>query len=290
MKLVWSPEDKTFLQKGSKVSDAYHISGVSSMDTEKNSKRDAFGWDRIYKSRIFSQVLVKSRDRLKKWVRKKAISLPPKKGTWKNVNREEKLNNDRFKNTIIADLIKKQAMNDEVEDNYISTKEPIRIRRRFRFAPYFQKGDRSLDRSLLKEINWQAVTWGWFVSLLVTTLVIGAAAFYVAMTPGSVFYLGSYLMLNKAISPLIGGIVAGLKAKYKGWQMGFWVGAGYGLVVMIFKLYAGLINILWLDVVTGLGAAILSGMVGGLLGQVLFPYRYTSESALKGYPPDQQLI
>ncbi len=130
---------------------------------------------------------------------------------------------------------------------------------------------RQTDWSLVKGIHWPAVAWGWVVALAITVAVLGAAALYVAMTPGSVFYLSTYLMLNKVASPFFGSMVAGWKAKRKGWQCGLWVGLGYGLAIMVFRLYGGLLSALWVEALTGLAVSILAGMIGGAIGRALAP-------------------
>jgi len=124
------------------------------------------------------------------------------------------------------------------------------------------------DLSLLKGINWPAVAWGWVAALALTVAVLGIAAIYVALTPGSIFYLSTYLLLNKVASPLLGGLVTGCKAEQKGWQAGLWVGVAYGLTIMIFRLYGGLFSF-WLEAITGLVISVVAGMVGGLLGRIL---------------------
>lgn len=156
-----------------------------------------------------------------------------------------------------------------------------RKRKQLRFAPSRWVGQekmggkfkrlKQMDWSLVKGIHWPAVAWGWVVALAITITVLGAAALYVALTPGSVFYLSTYLMLNKAASPLFGSMVAGWKAKRKGWQCGLWVGLGYGLAIMVFRLYGGLLSALWVEALTGLAVSIAAGMIGGAIGRALAP-------------------
>ena len=143
------------------------------------------------------------------------------------------------------------------------------------------------DLSLLKGINWPAVAWGWVTALALTVAVLGAAAIYVALTPGSVFYLSTYLLLNKVVSPLLGGVVTGWKVEQKGWQAGLWVGVGYGLTIMVFRMYGGLFSF-WLEALTGLVISMVAGMVGGLLGRILTPkHRAAKTEANKSWQPSE---
>ncbi|NLK51858.1 MAG: TIGR04086 family membrane protein [Syntrophomonadaceae bacterium] len=162
-------------------------------------------------------------------------------------------------------------------------------KRRFRFSPVrWWTQVRSSKQQLLKlsqirasffkGINWTAVAWGWVIALSFTLVVLGAGALYVAFTPGSVYYLSTYLMLNKVVSPLLGGIVAGWKAGQKGWQSGMWVGAGYGLAILVFRLYGELFSAFWLEAALGLLLSIAAGIIGGVLGRVFIGGRKAKES------------
>jgi putative membrane protein (TIGR04086 family) len=130
---------------------------------------------------------------------------------------------------------------------------------------------RQADWSIFKGVSWSAVAWGWVVALAITIAVLGGAAIYVALTPGSVYYLSTYLLLNKVASPLLGGLVTGWRVNRKGWQAGLWVGLGYGLAIMVFRMYGGLLSAFWFEAATGLAASILAGMVGGSLGRGIAP-------------------
>ncbi|NPV90177.1 MAG: TIGR04086 family membrane protein [Firmicutes bacterium] len=129
----------------------------------------------------------------------------------------------------------------------------------------------------LLAVDWLSVVWGWVGALVVTLAALAVAAFYVAFTPGSVYYLSTYLFLNKVVSPLLGGILAGVKTRQSGVMVGFWVGLGYGLIVLVFRLYAGLFSSFWTEAVTGMLASIFAGIVGTVLGATLSGGRKASE-------------
>lgn len=121
----------------------------------------------------------------------------------------------------------------------------------------------------LPAVDWLAVVWGWVASLAITLAVLAAAAFYVAFTPGSVYYLSTYLFLNKVVSPLLGGILAGVKAKQAAGLVGLWVGLGYGIIVLVFRLYGGLFSLFWTEALASLAASLAAGLVGAVLGAAL---------------------
>ena len=129
-------------------------------------------------------------------------------------------------------------------------------------------GEERKGLSLLA-VDWLAVVWGWVGSLAVTLVALAIAAFYVAFTPGSVYYLSTYLFLNKVVSPLLGGILAGVKTRQSAIMIGFWVGLGYGLIVLVFRLYAGLFSSFWTEAITGMLASVFAGIVGTVLGATM---------------------
>lgn len=129
----------------------------------------------------------------------------------------------------------------------------------------------------LPAVDWLAVVWGWVASLAITLVVLAAAAFYVALTPGSVFYLSTYLFLNKVVSPLLGGVLAGMRAKTAAALVGLWVGLGYGIIVLVFRLYGGLFDFFWTEALTGLLASLFAGAAGAILGATLAASRTTRE-------------
>ncbi|MDH7480079.1 MAG: TIGR04086 family membrane protein, partial [Syntrophomonadaceae bacterium] len=129
----------------------------------------------------------------------------------------------------------------------------------------------------LPAVDWLAVVWGWVASMAITLVVLAAAAFYVALTPGSVFYLSTYLFLNKVVSPLLGGVLAGMRAKTAAALVGLWVGLGYGFIVLVFRLYGGLFDYFWTEALTSLLASLFAGVVGSILGATLAASRTARE-------------
>lgn len=149
-----------------------------------------------------------------------------------------------------------------------------------RFFPVdLGKGSLSERRKALNlpAVDWLAVVWGWVAALATTLVILAAAAFYVALTPGSVYYLSTYLFLNKVVSPLLGGVLAGVRTRQAAGLVGFWVGMGYGLIVLVFRLYGGLFSTFWSEAVTGLLASLLAGVVGAIVGFTLSESRASRE-------------
>jgi putative membrane protein (TIGR04086 family) len=157
----------------------------------------------------------------------------------------------------------------------LPTIEPVKRPARRSILPT-ASGERRRSLNLMA-IDWLSVVWGWVAALAVTLVALAIAAFYVAFTPGSVYYLSTYLFLNKVVSPLLGGLLAGAKTNQSGLSVGFWVGLGYGLIVLVFRLYAGLFSSFWTEAVTGMLASIFAGIVGAMIGAAMTAGRKARE-------------
>lgn len=77
--------------------------------------------------------------------------------------------------------------------------------------------------------------------------------------------LGTYSLVAHSISALAGGLTAGKRSERKGWYNGGLLGIIYGVIVMIVSFLAANAAPSWNSVLI-LGAALLAGALGGMIG------------------------
>lgn len=77
--------------------------------------------------------------------------------------------------------------------------------------------------------------------------------------------LGTYALLVHSISSLAGGLTAGKRSERKGWYNGSLLGCIYGVMVMIVSFLAANVAPSWNSALI-LGAALLAGALGGMIG------------------------
>jgi len=176
-----------------------------------------------------------------------------------------------------------QSRGDEAPESFWSARQRLAAAwlKRSRDSRQVRRGPvnsrfRVQQRVKLSDVDWLAVVWGWVAALAVTLAVLIGAALYVAFTPGSVFLLSAYLFLNKVVSPLLGGFLAGIRNRGNVFSAGFLVGLGYGMAVVVFRLYGGLFSVFWAEALLSLLGSLGGGIAGAWLGMALF-----SASAVK---------
>jgi len=290
--LVWSPIAKKFVQSDSSSSKSevstpiYHAQAEFSLVKEIDGLPRSIGLEDVGEADVSLESQGRWKESLKKLTKRESVFQ-------RGISVLESLESSKIARRPKFSNIETEKQADprleRVRTDLPGWAKSKKNRKQLRFSPSRLIGQRPIgsqfsrlrqaDWTLLKGIYWPAVAWGWVIALSITIAVLGAAALYVAFTPGSVYYLSTYLMLNKVVSPLFGGIVAGWKVNRKGWQTGLWVGLGYGLAIMIFRLYGGLLSAFWLEAVTGLAVSILAGIIGGAMGRGLAPERRVARSA-----------
>ncbi|MBH5317128.1 TIGR04086 family membrane protein [Paenibacillus sp. GSMTC-2017] len=77
--------------------------------------------------------------------------------------------------------------------------------------------------------------------------------------------LGTYALLVHVFSALAGGFTSGKRSERKGWYNGGTLGLFYGIIVIIVSFLAADATLSW-DSVLMLGSALLSGILGGVVG------------------------
>lgn len=77
--------------------------------------------------------------------------------------------------------------------------------------------------------------------------------------------LGTYSLIVHSVSALAGGFTSGKRSERKGWYNGGMLGLIYGIIVMIVSFLAANAAPSWNSAII-LGAALLAGALGGMIG------------------------
>ncbi|MGI6144552.1 MAG: TIGR04086 family membrane protein [Peptococcia bacterium] len=99
----------------------------------------------------------------------------------------------------------------------------------------------------------------WFLSGIIALL-------WVIFSDAGVFHLGMFVYLLGIVGVLLGGAVAGIKAKYKGWLHGLWVGLLLGILGIIVNLELVPELYTWGLIGRQILVWTLWGLIGGYLG------------------------
>lgn len=110
-----------------------------------------------------------------------------------------------------------------------------------------------------------AIVYGWITALIMIFIASSIVALIIKFTNISEVTLGFITLAIGLITLFIGGIVAGLKAKEKGWLIGLIIGLGFALLTFIVQ-YLGVNVTFTIQQVVYHSTYTLAAIIGGIFG------------------------
>lgn len=110
-----------------------------------------------------------------------------------------------------------------------------------------------------------AIVYGWIAALIIIFLASSIVVFIIKFTSISEVTLGFITLAIGLTTLFIGGIVAGLKAKEKGWLIGLIIGLGFALLTFTVQ-YLGVNVTFTIEQVIYHSTYTLAAIIGSIFG------------------------